>query len=46
VLLILFHSSLTNFANLIAAYLAEIWDFLIFIGQICTFIVVLSGAIL
>ena len=27
-------------------YLAEIWDFLIFIGQICAFIIVLSGAIL
>jgi hypothetical protein len=43
---ILLQSPLTNFANLIATYLAEIWDFLIFIGQICAFIVVLSGAIL
>jgi hypothetical protein len=33
-------------SNLIATYLAEIWDFLIFIGQICAFIVVFSGAIL
>jgi hypothetical protein len=43
---LLLQSPLTNFANLIAMYLAEIWDFLIFIGQICAFIVVLSGAIL
>jgi hypothetical protein len=43
---LLLQSPLTNFANLIAIYLAEIWDFLIFIGQICTFIVVLAGAIL
>lgn len=42
----LLQSPLTNFANLIAAYMAEIWGFLIFIGQICAAIVVLSGAIL
>lgn len=39
-------SPLTNFANLITAYFAEIWGFLVFIGQICAVIVVLSGAIL
>ena len=39
-------SPLTNFANLVAAYLAEIWGFLIFMGQVCAVIVVLSGAIL
>ncbi len=31
---------------MIAVYLAEIWDFLIFLGQISGIIVVLSGAIL
>jgi hypothetical protein len=39
-------SPLVNFANLIAGYLAEIWDFLIFIGQISGVIIVLVGAIL
>ena len=39
-------SPLTDFANLIAGYFAEIWDFLIFIGNISAFVVVLAGAIL
>lgn len=39
-------SPLTDFANLIAGYFAEIWDFLIFIGNISAFVVVLIGAIL
>jgi hypothetical protein len=39
-------SPLVDFANLIAGYFAEIWDFLIFIGNISSFIVVLIGAIL
>jgi len=39
-------SPLTDFANLIAGYFIEIWDFLIFIGSISAFIVVLIGAIL
>ncbi len=39
-------SPLVDFANLIAAYFAEIWEFLIFIGRISAVIVVLVGAIL
>ncbi|MBN2229917.1 MAG: hypothetical protein JW779_10040 [Candidatus Thorarchaeota archaeon] len=39
-------SPLSDFANLIAGYLMEIWDFLIFIGNISSFIIVLIGAIL
>jgi hypothetical protein len=39
-------SPLTNFAQMIATYLAEIWDFLIFIGQASGVIIVLIGAIL
>ncbi len=39
-------SPLTDFANLIAGYFIEIWDFLIFIGSISAFMVVLIGAIL
>lgn len=39
-------SPLTDFANLIAGYFMEIWDFLIFIGNISAFVVVLVGAIL
>ncbi|MFW9973668.1 MAG: hypothetical protein ACFFDQ_00155 [Candidatus Thorarchaeota archaeon] len=39
-------SPLTDFANLIASYFIEIWDFLIFIGSISAFMVVLIGAIL
>ena len=39
-------SPLTDFANLIAGYFMEIWDFLIFIGNISAFVVVLIGAIL
>ena len=39
-------SPLTDFANVIAVYFAEIWEFLIFIGRISAVIVVLIGAIL
>lgn len=39
-------SPLSEFANLIAMYFSEIWEFLIFIGQISAFVVVLVGAIL
>lgn len=39
-------SPLTDFANLIAQYFSEIWGFLIFIGNISAFVVVLVGAIL
>lgn len=37
---------MADFANMIGTYLAEIWDFLIFIGGISGVIVVLVGAIL
>lgn len=43
---LLLQSPLVNFAQLIGAYLIEIWDFLIFIGQISGVIIVLIGAIL
>lgn len=39
-------SVLSDFAALIAGYFGEIWDFLIFIGRVSGFIVVLVGAIL
>ncbi len=39
-------SPLANFIQMIAVYLAEIWDFLIFIGTASSAIVVLAGAIL
>ena len=39
-------SPLSDFANLIAVYFAEIWEFLIFIGRVSAVIVVLVGAIL
>ncbi|MHA2142147.1 MAG: hypothetical protein ACXADC_01490 [Candidatus Thorarchaeota archaeon] len=39
-------SPLADFANLIAGYFIEIWDFLIFIGGVSAAIVVLAGAIL
>jgi hypothetical protein len=45
-LLMLMQSPLTNLAQMIATYLAEIWDFLIFLGQVSGFVVVLVGAIL
>jgi hypothetical protein len=45
-LLMLIQSPLTNLAQMIATYLAEIWDFLIFLGQVSGFVVVLVGAIL
>jgi len=44
--LVLLQSPLTNFAEMIGAYLAEIWDFLILLGQISGIMVVLIGAIL
>lgn len=43
---LLMQSPLQNFAELIAIYFAEIWDFLIFIGQVSGVIIVLVGAIL
>lgn len=43
---VLLQSPLANFAQLIASYFIEIWDFLIFIGQISGVIIVLIGAIL
>jgi len=43
---LLLQTPLQNFAQMIGAYLAEIWDFVIFIGQISGVIVVLIGAIL
>jgi hypothetical protein len=46
ILTLLLQSPLVNFAQMIGMYLAEIWDFLIFVGQISGFIVVLAGAIL
>lgn len=39
-------SPLTDFAAMIAGYFVEIWDFLIFIGQVSSVIIVLVGAIL
>ncbi len=39
-------SPLSDFAAMIAAYFAEIWEFLIFIGNISAVIVVPVGAIL
>lgn len=39
-------SPISNFMNLILMYFAEIWDFLIFIGQVSGVIIVLAGAIL
>ncbi|MFW9789012.1 MAG: hypothetical protein ACFFE2_16545 [Candidatus Thorarchaeota archaeon] len=43
---VLLQSPLQNFAQMIATYFAEIWDFLIFIGQISGITIVLVGAIL
>lgn len=45
-LTLLLQSPLSNFAQMIGQYLAEIWDFLIFIGQVSGVIIVLAGAIL
>ena len=45
-LALLLQSPLVNFAQMIGQYLAEIWDFLIFIGQVSGVIIVLAGAIL
>lgn len=43
---LLLQSPLVNFAQMVGMYLAEIWDFLIFIGQVSGVIIVLAGAIL
>jgi len=43
---LLMQTPLQNFTNLILTFFAEIWDFLIFIGQISGVIIVLIGAIL
>ncbi len=43
---LLMQSPLQNFANLIMSYFIEIWDFLLFIGQISGVIIVLIGVIL
>ncbi len=43
---LLMQSPLQNFSNLILTYFIEIWDFLLFIGQISGVIIVLIGAIL
>ncbi|MHA1924857.1 MAG: hypothetical protein ACXABV_11675 [Candidatus Thorarchaeota archaeon] len=37
---------LTDFANLIAKYFHEMWDFLIFLGGVSAVICILTGAIL
>ncbi|MHA1769624.1 MAG: hypothetical protein ACTSV3_07205 [Candidatus Thorarchaeota archaeon] len=39
-------SPISNFMSMIAAYFIEIWDFLLFVGQVSGVIVVLVGAIL
>ncbi|MFW9910950.1 MAG: hypothetical protein ACFFEU_00640 [Candidatus Thorarchaeota archaeon] len=39
-------SPLSNFVSMVATYLAEIWDFLIFLGRVSGVIVILVGAIL
>ncbi|MGD2072832.1 MAG: hypothetical protein PVG65_05025 [Candidatus Thorarchaeota archaeon] len=39
-------SPLSDFAELIAQYFSEIWDFLIFIAGVSSAIVVLVGAVL
>ena len=44
--IVLMQSPLQNFAQLIAEYFAQIWDFLIFIGRVSGVIIVLVGAIL
>ncbi len=43
---LLMQSPIQNFSNLILSYFIEIWDFLLFIGQISGVIIVLIGAIL
>ena len=43
---VLLQSPLANFAQLIGGYFIEIWDFLMFIGQISGIVIVLIGAIL
>ncbi|MHA1138397.1 MAG: hypothetical protein ACTSSE_18095 [Candidatus Thorarchaeota archaeon] len=43
---VILQSPLANFAQMIGTYFIEIWDFLIFIGQMSGVIIVLIGAIL
>ncbi len=43
---ILLQSPLQNFADLILGYIIEIWDFLIFIGQVSGILLVVAGAII
>lgn len=43
---LLMQSPLQNFVQLIGGYFAEIWGFLIFVGQVSGVIIVLIGAIL
>ena len=43
---ILLQSPLQNFAQMIGAYFIEIWDLLIFVGQVSAVLVVLLGAII
>jgi hypothetical protein len=39
-------TALSEFLILISGYLAEIWDFLMYVGGVSAFIIVLTGAIL
>ncbi|MHA2020286.1 MAG: hypothetical protein ACW96N_01085 [Candidatus Thorarchaeota archaeon] len=39
-------SPLSDFANLIAMYFREIWDFLLFVGEASAVICILTGAIM
>ena len=43
---VLLQSPLQNFAQMIGMYFVQIWDFLIFLGQISGVVIVLIGAIL
>ena len=39
-------TALSDFLSLISGYFAEIWEFLIYVGGVSAFIVILTGAIL
>ena len=39
-------SALSDFAEIVARYLSEIWQFIVFIGQVASVLVILVGAIL
>jgi hypothetical protein len=39
-------SPLTDFVSIIAGHLADVWNFIVFVGSVCSVIVVLVGAIL